>query len=135
MRRTNAHGWLLEPMLEEPTYVAGRMFGCAVAYLHGRMVLVLADSDAPWNGVLVPTEFAHHAALQIRFPDLMKHPVLGKWLYISADHDNFENVAQKVVRAILAGDSLIGILPGSKKNKKKGAKGARIVRPAFHEGN
>ena len=83
------------------------------------MVLVLADSEAPWNGVMVPTDFANHAALMAQFPDLKQHPVLGKWLYISADHERFESVAQRIIMVILAGNPLIGILPGSKKRRRK----------------
>ena len=43
-----------------------------------------------WNGIMFPTEQTHHASLIAEFPGLRPHPVLGKWLYLPAERDDFE---------------------------------------------
>jgi hypothetical protein len=85
------------------------MFGCVGCYLHGRLVLVLADRREPWQGVLVPTEKAAHAALREELPALRIHPVLGKWLYLPHGARGFAGAARAVVERIVAGDPRIGV--------------------------
>ena len=114
----NEHHWLLEPLAEAPSYLERRMFGCLACYYDGLMVAVLADSAPPWNGLLVPTSRQHHETLMRKFPELQPHPVLGKWLYLGADRSDFEQVASRIVGAIMEGDPHIGITPGAKKRKK-----------------
>ena len=118
-RRENAHLWLAEPLMEDPSFIEGAMFGCVACYMRGLLVLVLADSEEPWNGLLLPTLREHHAALVKEFPGFSSHPILGKWLYLDASDENFEPNAQRVVRAILAGHPCIGIEPGEKTRKRK----------------
>lgn len=136
-RTENAHLWLAEPLMSEPSFIEGKMFGCVACYVRGLMVLVLADGEEPWNGLLVPTEREFQKSLCAEFPGFAAHPILGKWLYLEASDENFEPRAQKLVRAIVAGHPQIGIEPGAgssrKKRKKKkgplkkksGRKGAR----------
>ncbi|MBN8548611.1 MAG: hypothetical protein J0M12_04775 [Deltaproteobacteria bacterium] len=128
-RAENAHLWLAEPLMEEPSFIEGAMFGCAAIYLRGLMVLVLADSEEPWNGILLPTVREHHDALLQEYVGLVRHPILGKWLYLDASDENFEPRAQRIVRAILAGDPRFGIEPGEKKNKKKRSSTKRRAKP------
>lgn len=111
--------WILEPLLEEPDYFERPMFGCLAAYLHGRLVLVLASGDEPWNGVLVPTERQFHAAIQSDFQATTEHPVLKKWLYLSESSENFEAVAAAIVEAILRHDPRFGVEPGTRSSRKK----------------
>ena len=39
MRRENAHVWLAEPLMEEPSFVQRPMFGCEAIYLRGLLAL------------------------------------------------------------------------------------------------
>jgi hypothetical protein len=99
------------------------MFGCEACYVDGRLVLVLADTEEPWNGLLVPTEREHQPKLRAQYPALSPHPILPKWLYLPAELDQFETVAQAIVRSICMGNELIGVIPSEKrKRRKKGAK-------------
>jgi hypothetical protein len=95
------------------------MFGCEACYLNGKLVLVLADTEEPWNGVLVPVEREHHAVVLAQFPSLVNHPILPKWLYLSAERDDFEFVAQRIIRVIASGDPFYGTMPKEKRPKKK----------------
>lgn len=120
-RRENAHAWLIEPLLDDPSLLCRPMFGCQAVYLHGMLVLVLADTEQPWNGVMVATAREHHAVLQERFPELIPHPVLPKWLYLSAELDQFERTAQRIVAAVAEGIPQIGVVPQSRGKRTKRA--------------
>ena len=111
--------WLLPELKARPDFVSKPMFGCKAVYLRGRLVLVLAARVEPWNGVLCPTEREHHVSLRHQFETLMPHPILPKWLYLSMEHDGFEQTALKLVDCILAGDGRIGIEPGAKNSKRR----------------
>ena len=115
----NEHSWLVEPFFEAETFIPKRMFGCLACYLHGKLMLVLADSEDPWSGVLVVTDRSQHPALQSSFPHLIAHPVLCKWLYIPAANEHFEKTVTDIVQRCLEDDARIGILPKEKKRKKK----------------
>lgn len=107
--------WVFEPLESEETFLQKKMFGCEAAYLRGRLVLVLADGKEPWNGLLICTSRDHHAELIREFSALAPHLVLGKWLYLSQRHREFEEVAQNVVQCVLKDDSRIGVEPRGKK--------------------
>jgi hypothetical protein len=100
---------LLEPALAARPLRARRMFGCLAYYDAERLVWVSAARREPWHGILIPTERAHHAALRARLPGLRAHPVLGKWLYASSRHPDFEVTALRVAALIGDGDPLIGV--------------------------
>jgi hypothetical protein len=95
------------------------MFGCDAAYIDGLLCLVAADRGEPWNGLLVCTSQDRHAALIARLPDLLPHPVLGKWLYISQDNPAFETVAQQLTTLVLARDPRVGVEPKPRKRSVK----------------
>ncbi len=118
-KQPNAHLWLVESLTDDPTFLGKKMFGCEAIYLHGLLSLVLADSAEPWNGLLVPTERQNHNALIKKYPSLSPHPVLGKWLYVSAENDNFEKQAAALVSEINEGSQLIGVLPSPRPKSKK----------------
>src|SRR6476660_9031274 len=82
IKKVNALEWILEPLESQHHFIQKKMFGCLAAYLDDRLVLVLADSEDPWNGILVPTDRDWHSHLQKEFPELTPHSVLGKWLYL-----------------------------------------------------
>ncbi len=111
--------WVLEPLENRSDYLQKRMFGCRAAYLGSRIVLVLADGEEPWNGVLIPTERELHPAIQAEFPSLQSHPVLGKWLYLSQGHPDFEEISTNIVKYLLSEDPRFGVEPKPKKTNPK----------------
>ncbi len=117
-RPPNRHLWLVEPLENDPAYLLKSMFGAKAAYLDGRMVLVLADKQEPWRGVVVPMEREQHAALIESLPTLAPHPVLPKWLYLPETTDSFEADAQWLVEQIKRRDPRIGIVPPAAKKKR-----------------
>ena len=106
---SNTLSWILEAFEDDPNYLRKKMFGCDAAYLDGLMCLVVADRDEPWNGLLVCTSHDRHAALIADFPTLEPHPTLGKWLYISQAHSDFEGTVSRISKLIVARDERIGV--------------------------
>lgn len=96
------------------------MFGCQAVYLFGRLVLVLAAKEEPWNGLLVCTSREYHAALIGKYPSLQPHPVLSKWLYLAQSCDEFEETAQRLVEHAIKNDARIGVESGAGKRKRRG---------------
>ncbi len=117
-KATHPLQWVCEPLSEEASYFDKPMFGCRACYVHGKLVMVLASGEEPWNGVLVPTERSQHTSLCADFPGLSAHAVLGKWLYLSCANDEFEERSRAVVRAILDRDPRIGVEPGKRRRAR-----------------
>lgn len=117
-RRINRHHWVLEPLLELPSCLVRPMFGCEACYFNGLIVLVLADKDEPWRGVLVPVERESHPAITRDFPALAPHPVLPKWLYLPEAASSFEPDAEAIVERIRQLDPRFGVLPEKKRPGK-----------------
>lgn len=90
------------------------MFGCEALYLHGRLVLVLAASGEPWNGLLVCTSREYHKELTRLVPELKRHSVLGKWLYVSQMHPAFETAVARIMDLVANGDERVGVEPKSR---------------------
>ncbi len=111
MKKQHPLQWLFEPLMEEPSYLEKPMFGCQACYLHGRLALVLADGDEPWNGLLIPTDHQFHDAIRQDFKDVIRHPVLKKWLYLSQSSEDFETVASDIVEAVRVDDLRFGVEP------------------------
>ena len=109
--RRDPYEGLLEPVAQRRALRLRRMFGCWAYYAEDRLVWVSAATREPWQGVLVPTEREHQAELLRAVPALRVHPVLRKWLYVSARHPEFEAVADRLVGLIVAGDQRIGVVP------------------------
>lgn len=122
-RQEHPFEWLAEPLADEPTLVLKSWFGGKSIMTHGMHRLFLTAQGEPWQGVLVCTSHEHQETLLKDVPTLAKHPVLGKWLYLSESTDGFERDAKKLVRMIKAGDVRIGVAPTPRKKKvKKGIK-------------
>lgn len=113
-------GWVAEPFLEEASFELRPMFGCLACYLHGRLVLVLADRRPPWCGLLVPTERAAQAPLRDEFPALAPHPVLPKWLFLPEGADELERIGAALVARALADDPLLGVEPAPRRRRGAG---------------
>lgn len=114
-RRSHPFHWVVEPLVEEPSYIEKAMFGCKGCYLYGRLVLVLAGrSREPWRGLLVPTDRRHHESLRRDHKSLIVHPILKKWLYLPEANEDFEEAAQAFVESILDDDPRIGVEPKEK---------------------
>ncbi len=92
--------WVVDSLMEEPSYLEKSMFGCLAIYLHGRLMLVLASGEEPWDGLLIPTEHQFHDAIQKEFSDVVQHSVLKKWLYLPEATEDFETVASDIVEAV-----------------------------------
>lgn len=113
--------WLFEPLMEEPSYLEKPMFGCLACYLHGRLMLVLASGEEPWNGILIPTEHQFHEGIRQDFNDVVQHPVLKKWLYLPEASEDFESLASDIVETVRMNDLRFGVEPKeriSKRSKK-----------------
>ena len=111
--------WVVESLLEEPSYLEKPMFGCLAVYLHGRLMLCLASGEEPWNGLLIPTEHQFHDAIQKEFKDVLQHSILKKWLYLLEATEDFETVASDIVEAIRMNDQRFGVEPQERISKRK----------------
>jgi hypothetical protein len=105
------YGGLIEAIADNESFVARIAFGCLSCYLHGRLKIVLGDGEPPWDGVLVPTVSGHHASLRRSLPALRRHPVLGKWLYLAASVESFEDDARAIAAMAVADDPRLGVEP------------------------
>jgi len=111
--------WAVESLMEEPSYLEKPMFGCLAIYLHGRLMLVLASGEEPWDGLLIPTEHQFHDAIVKEFQDVVQHPVLKKWLYLPEATEDFETVASDIVEAVKMNDQRFGVEPQERISKRK----------------
>jgi len=111
--------WVVEPLIEEPIYLEKPMFGCLAIYLHGRLMLVLASGEEPWDGLLIPTEHQFHDAILKEFSDVVQHSVLKKWLYLPEATEDFETVASDIVEAVRMNDQRFGVEPQERVSRKK----------------
>lgn len=111
--------WVVEPLMEEPSYLEKPMFGCLAVYLHGRLMVALASGEEPWNGLLIPTEHQFHVSIQKEFKDVVQHSILKKWLYLPEATEDFETVASEVVEAIRMNDERFGVEPKERVSKRK----------------
>lgn len=105
------------------------MFGGKAYYVDGLLVLVLFAKVGDksyrgrsypfeiWNGCLFPTDREHHKEIQKLFPQLVAHPVLGKWLYLHQDQEDFETVIVEISKLLRRRSALFGIVPQPKRKK------------------
>lgn len=112
-KKKNMLLWLFEPLLDDPRFVQRKLFSFDAAYLDGKLYVAVSDGKEPWSGLLVCTSKEHHAALLGEFPQLIPHKVLGKWLYCSLSHVEFETVATGIVALALRRDRRLGVASSS----------------------
>jgi hypothetical protein len=85
------------------------------AYLDGKLYLAVADGKEPWNGLMVCVAREHHPAILSEYPQLVSHPVLGKWLYLSRSHPEFESLATELALLARQRDPRLGVEPQRRK--------------------
>lgn len=125
------NAWAFERILKSPTALAKRMFGGAAVYDRGQLLLLLMESPGEnvyrgkkyafdlWNGVFLPTSREHHQALLAEVPSAVSHPVLGKWLYIPEDSENFEEDVRRALLLIARESELIGVTPKPRRARRR----------------
>ena len=109
------HEWIFEAFAEHRAFFTRRMFGGLAAYLFDRLMLILVEPTKTgrwrWHGVLVGTDYEHHASLQAECPALAPHVLLRKWLFIDSTHPAFESTMEAVARSVARNDARFGV-PG-----------------------
>ncbi len=110
----------LEPLTNRPGFLCKRMFGGLAVYLGSTMVLVLMENedDPDWNGVLIPTFREKHENLIQKWPMLIPHSILPKWLYLPLSNRKFTATYAAIVKAIVEGSDDIGIQKKTKTSPK-----------------
>ena len=123
--KTFDHEWILEPFAGHRSFFTKRMFGGLAAYLFERQMLVLVEPTKTgrwkWHGVLVCTDYEHHASIRAELPALMPHAILGKWLYIDSIHEDFESTMQAVAKQVARNDPRFGIQPATERRSRRRA--------------
>ena len=108
------HEWIFEEFSEHGTFFTKSMFGGLAVYLFGRQMLLLVEPTKSgrwdWHGVLICTDFEHHASIQAEFPALLPHEALGKWLFIDSTHEDFESTMDAVAKHVARNDRRFGIV-------------------------
>ena len=114
------YGELVEEIADHSTFATRAMFGCVGCYLHGRLTLVLADGARAWDGILVPTAREHHGALRGTIASLRPHAVLGKWLFLPAGAESFEDDARRLAELARVDDPRLGVEPTPRRRREGG---------------
>jgi len=85
------------------------------AYLDGKLYLAVADGKEPWNGLMVCVAREHHVDILSEYPEVVSHPVLGKWLYLSRSSAEFETLSTELAALARRRDRRLGIEPQRRK--------------------
>ena len=110
--------WVVDSIMDGPSFISRAWFGCRAIYLHGRLMLVICSGDEPWNGLLIPTDHEFHESIRKDFKTIKQHPVLNKWLYLPETSEDFETVASDIVEVIRMNDQRFGVEPKEKVKRK-----------------
>ncbi len=126
--------FLLDELIELPSFVAKRMFGGVAVYLYGRISILIMENrkDKDWSGVLIPSRRERHVEIQQALPSAIPHPTLGSWLYLPVDSDGFEDEAQRFVRFLRVDNPLYGVEKVLKKKDKKNKPADKLKKPKKH---
>jgi hypothetical protein len=116
-KRKNSLLWIFEVFENDPGFIQTKLFSFQAAYLDGRLYLAVADGKEPWNGLLVCASHDRQAAILEEFGQLAPHRVLGKWLYLSQSHPEFETVARELANLAAKRDSRFGVEPQERKGR------------------
>lgn len=107
--------WIFEALEDDPRFLLTRFFNMHAAYLDGKLYLAVADGKEPWNGLMVCVAREHHTAILSEYPQLVSHPVLGKWLYLSQSKPEFEALAVELAALARKRDARLGVEPQRRK--------------------
>lgn len=128
MKNPDTLAWVEE--LLTPGYRRKPMFGGFTYSYDDVMVMALFESEGSrsyrgqtypyelWFGCMFPVEREKQDEARAQFPFLVQHPVLGKWLYLPSETEDFESNAEAVLREIRRRNPLLGTIPNSKRPKK-----------------
>lgn len=120
-------GWV-EDLLPEG-FIRKPMFGGYAYYVGPLLVLVLFESPGDrvyknkivdfdlWNGCMFPAEKHKHEKIRALFPNLIVHPILGKWLYLPQQAEDFETQVAQIIKQLRRNLDLFGTIPKQKKMK------------------
>lgn len=112
----------IEDLLPEERYRRKAMFGGFAYYIEEKIVLVLFESDdIRWNGAMFPLEREFHPKALAKFPILKPHAILPKWLYLSIETENFDEIVPDILKEVLRPTSFWGSIPKTKGKKGKAA--------------
>ncbi|RKP59369.1 hypothetical protein [Pararobbsia silviterrae] len=128
VRRVSPLFWVFESLEDDPGFMTRKFFMMDAAYLDGLLCLAVSQGEEPWNGLAVCTSQDHHASLLDDVPELVVHPVIGKWLYVSQTHPEFESIALKLARLVGRRDARIGVEPGSRKRSGAASRARKTPR-------
>jgi hypothetical protein len=121
--KTFDNEWIFQAFEQHASFFTKRMFGGLAAYLFGRMMMILVEPTRTgrwkWHGVLLCTDYAQQPAILAEFPQLARHDILKKWLYLDSRHEDFEPVMERVAEAIARDDRRFGILPRQRKERTR----------------
>jgi len=122
---------LLLDLLPEDEYRRKSMFGGFAYYVGEKMVLATFESTGNtkyknktypyeiWNGCMFPVEREHQEKALARFPFLVSHPILPKWLYLPLETENFEELVTDVMHQAVKPLGYWGSIPKPKGSKKR----------------
>jgi hypothetical protein len=127
----------IENLFPEEGYRRKSMFGGFAYYVDDKVLLLTFESPGDtthrkkkypfelWNGCMFPVEHELQDKALKRFPFLVNHPVLPKWLYLPLKTENFDELVSDVLDQALRPNSIWGSFPkersksAGKKKKKK----------------
>jgi predicted flap endonuclease-1-like 5' DNA nuclease len=119
----------IEDLLPEEEYRRKSMFGGFGYYIGEKMVLATFESTGNttyknkkypyeiWNGCMFPVEREHQEKALARFPFLVSHPILPKWLYLPIDTESFEELVTDVMAQAIKPLGYWGSIPKPKTKK------------------
>lgn len=128
-KELNNLNWIEE--LLPKGYLRKPMFGGFAYYFANRLILVMFENHGDrtyknkkfdfeiWNGCLFPAEREHHFKIKQRYPFLINHPVLPKWLYLTSDTEDFEAHAELLLKELRRENLHFGVVPKVKNKIKK----------------
>ena len=58
-------------------------------------------------------------SIRQEFTNVVRHPVLKKWLYLPEASEDFESVSSGIIEAIRIGDQRFGVEPKERKSRKR----------------
>jgi hypothetical protein len=128
-KEPNELKWI-ESLLPKGEYRRKGMFGGFSYYIGEKIILLTFESpDADrtyrgqsydfeiWNGCMFSVEREHHEKALKRFPFLVNHPILPKWLYLPLKTEGFDDLVSEVIEQAVKPTGYWGSVPKGKVKK------------------